>query len=280
MNRDDFLGMRRGITISTLTDNDIQAMHPVNQRNGNTRRALLMLHGFSSTPAVFRYLLPAFNHYDAIIVPTLPGHGISLDEFAGMKAKDLLSFTETLCSNLLNEFESLDVMGLSLGGLLACHLANHFALHHLYLLAPALDLHLAINQALALAKSCHALGFRTIRAVAGNLYTSNSYEIAFRQLPLTTIIELLTLIKQFNFSLPTCPVDVFLGRHDEVVASSHVADRFEHSSQATIHWLEQSAHVLPLDGDIDAIIQCVNNHNTSLAIPAQNGCPREGTTIG
>lgn len=89
-----------------------------------------------------------------------------------------------------------------LGGLLACHLASRFSLNHLYLLAPAPDLHLAINQALTVAKCCHALGFHAIRSVAGNLYTSNAYEIAFRQLPLTTIIELLTLINQFDFSLP------------------------------------------------------------------------------
>lgn len=257
MNRDDFLCMRRGITISTLTPDDMPYMLPVNRRNGNTQHALLMLHGFSSTPAVYRYLLPAFDHYDAIIVPTLPAHGNNLDDFAQMKGEELLSFSETLCAELLTEFEHVDVMGLSLGGLLACHLASRFSLNHLYLLAPALDLHLAINQALTVAKCCHALGFHAIRSVAGNLYTSNAYEIAFRQLPLTTIIELLTLINQFNFSLPKCPVDLFLGRHDDVVASAHVARRFEHSHQATIHWLEQSAHVLPLDGDIDQIIQCV-----------------------
>lgn len=81
MNKDDFLCMRRGITISTLTPDDMPYMLPVNQRNGNTQHALLMLHGFSSTPAVYRYLLPAFDHYDAIIVPTLPAHGNNCNLF-------------------------------------------------------------------------------------------------------------------------------------------------------------------------------------------------------
>lgn len=58
-------------------------------------------------------------------------------------------------------------------------------------------------------------------------------------------------------------MDLFLGRHDDVVASAHVARRFENFyHQATIHWLEQSAHVLPLDGDIDQIIQCVRHNNS------------------
>ncbi|MDP1604577.1 MAG: alpha/beta fold hydrolase [Legionella sp.] len=260
MNLDDFRCMRRGVHLSVVNSADAKLLAPVNQRNGKNKRALLLLHGFSSTPAVFRHLLASFSDYDAIVIPALPGHAESLDAFAEMKRADLVSYVEKICADLIQEFEQVDVMGLSLGGVLAYHLSTRFPLNHLYLLAPAFDLHLAIPKAIKLARFCKWLGFSQLYSVAGNLYTSHSGEIAYRLLPLTSIIELLSLIGEFEFTPPSCPTDVFLGSHDEVVASPYVAERFINCSNATIHWLENSAHVIPLDGDLDAIINCVKKN--------------------
>jgi carboxylesterase len=262
MNLDDFRCMRRGVQLSVVNDMDAKLLAPVNQRNGKKHNALLLLHGFSSTPAVFRHLLDGLTGYDAVIIPALPGHAENLDAFAEMKAADLLSFVEKICADLIQEFEQVDLMGLSLGGVLAYHLSTRFTLNHLYLLAPAFDLHLAIPKAIRLAQLCRKLGFSKIRSVAGNLYTSHSCEIAYRLLPLTSIIELLNLIKTLEFTPPSCPTDLFLGSHDEVVASQHVAARFANSSNTSVHWLENSAHVIPLDGDIEALIDCIKKNQS------------------
>ncbi|MFC7782452.1 alpha/beta hydrolase [Legionella taurinensis] len=260
MNLNDFRCMRRGVQVSTLRRRDADLLRPFKREGKEKNHALLLLHGFSSSPAVFRNLLGAFAGYDAVVAPVLPGHSENLNAFAEVKASDWLASVEDVCATLVAEFQQVDIMGLSLGGLLACHLSSRFPLNHLYLLAPALDLQLALPGSLKLARILYQLGFRQLRSAAGNLFTTDHCEIAYRQLPLTTIIEILTLVKQFEFKPPTCPTDVFLGCYDEVVASRRVAARFAGCDNVTIHWLAKSAHVLPLDGDIAEIIQCVNQN--------------------
>jgi len=257
MNLDDFRCMRRGRHLSTIPAANADLLEGVDRRNGKKHKALLMLHGFGSTPAVFRYMTPHIHGYDALVIPALPGHTVDLQDFSAMKGDELKRFVEQICADLCQEFEQVDVLGLSMGGVLACHLSQLFPLHHLYLLSPAIDIHVALNQSIKLAQALLKLGFRNIRSIGGNLFTSKHCEIAFRLLPLTTVIELLTLIKTFNFVAPNCPTDVFLGCHDEVVSSHCVSARFANRDNINIHWLKNSAHVLPLDGDLDVILDCM-----------------------
>lgn len=261
MNIDAFRHIRRGIPISTLAPREQSLLAPVNLRNGKTERALLLLHGFSSSPAVFRLLFPQLIPcYDAIVCPVLPGHAQDLAIFAEAKAQDWLNQATESCGQLSREFRRVDVLGLSLGGLLACHLSHQFPLAHLYLLAPALDLQLKLNKTLNLAKIMVSLGFSQIRSAAGNLYTDKTSEIAYRTLPISVIIEMLSFVKQFQFVPPACPTDLFLGCYDEVVDCARVALRFAEKTNVSLHWLENSAHILPLDGDYEQIIACIKQN--------------------
>ena len=259
MNIDDFRFMRRGKVIQTLSHQEASVLGPIDIRRPGNDRALLLLHGFSSSPAVFRELLPQLPPYNAIICPTLPGHGESIAAFKAVKACDWLTASEEACLRLMNDYQRVDVMGISLGGLLACHLSQRFALNHLYLLAPALVLQLNIPLALKLAQALNWLSFNTLRNRAGNLCSQTHSELAYRQLPIPTIIEILTLINEFPFKEPQMPTDLFLGSFDEVVDSEQVAKRFFNAPQCNIHWLQNSAHVLPLDNDVNAIIDCMNH---------------------
>lgn len=260
MNLDDFRCMRRGIHLAVLNPEEANLVKPLQISNGKKNSVLLLLHGYSSTPAVFRELIPSLVGYDMILCPALPAHGKSIEAFATMKASDLLEYVKNLTASLINDFDNVDILGLSLGGLLACYLGSQFKIRHLYLLAPALDLNLNIPFNLKLAQFLKRVGFTKLRSAAGNLYSQKACEIAYRQLPITSIIELFGLIQNFEFIAPTCPTDLFLGRHDEVVNCEAIAARFANNPNTTIHWLDNSAHVLPLDGDIEAIIQSIREH--------------------
>ena len=264
MNLDDFRYMWRGKVLHTLDNQHANLLNPIDIRGPGDDRALLLLHGFSSSPAVYRHLLPALPTYDAILCPTLPGHGESIAAFTTVKASDWLSTAELACNTLVNHYQNVDVMGLSLGGLLACHLSQRFDLHHLYLLAPALALRLNLTTALTSARVLRWLGFHYLRNRAGNLCSHLYSELAYRQLPLAAIIEILTLVNQFKFVPPRCPTDLFLGCFDEVVDSTLVEKHFMNLTNCTIHWLPKSAHVLPLDSDADTIISCLH-HNLGIA---------------
>ena len=258
MNIDDFRYMWRGKHLNLLTTQQAHLLDPVSIRGSGTEHALLLLHGFSSSPAVYRQIIPALtDSYDAVICPRLPGHGESIGAFSKAKASDWVTAAEESCDALTKEYQHVSVVGLSLGGVLACHLSQHFALHHLFLLAPAIALQLKPSLALKLAHVLQWLGCKYVRNRAGNLYSELYSELAYRKLPIITVIEILTLINNFHFVPPSCPTDLFLGRFDEVVNANLVEKSFLNIPNITIHWLANSAHVLPLDGDIDMITACL-----------------------
>ena len=259
MKLDDFRYMHRGKIIATLTPADVGLLAPIECEGIGHDRALLLLHGFTSSPAVYRRLIPSLTMYDTLVCPVIPGHGESIAAFSVARAEDWLMCAERACEQLMGTYQKVDVMGLSLGGVLACHLSQRFRLNHLYLLAPALAIHGNIPLLLFAARVMSALGLRRIRNCAGNIYTEGHAELTYRQVPVSSLIEILSLIKTFQFVKPTCPVDLFLGRYDEVVNTSTVAAYFADLPNAHIHWLENSAHVLPLDGDVDEIVECVRS---------------------
>jgi len=259
MKLDDFRHMRHGLQLEALNDNDLKFLRPVHYSSEAKNRALLMFHGFSSTPAVFRYMLPHILHYDAIYCPPLPGHMESIEAFSRVKALDWVDAAEQHCNQLLQQYKKVDVLGLSLGGLLAYFVGGRFPVNHLYLLAPALKLHLSIQFALKFSRLCRFLGFCEIRNAAGTLMHHEHTEIAYRRLPIDTIREILILIHEMEPVSLQCPTDVFLGRHDVVVDSNKVFSIFENMPNTTIHWLNHSSHVLALDNDLQEIIHCINS---------------------
>ncbi|MDP3562476.1 MAG: alpha/beta fold hydrolase [Legionellaceae bacterium] len=260
MNINDFNFMWRGKVVRPLDQNEISLLSPIDINRKESGRALLLLHGFASSPAIYRELLPTFTMYDAIVCPVLAGHADSIDAFAKSTANDWLETVIHAGQLLAKRYETVDVMGLSLGGLLACKLSEYMTINHLYLLAPALVLCGPTRVLLTCAQVLRKLGLKRITNHAGNFHIKGHAELTYRQLPLKAIIEILTYVSTNQFKLPRCPTDLFLGRYDEVVDSSAVARLFANDLNTKIHWLNNSAHILPLDGDIEAIVDCVKRN--------------------
>lgn len=262
LNKFDFYHMHQGTHLRALEDGELDLLKPVSyKRTEQKANALLLLHGFSSSPAVYRFMLPELKkHYDAVFVPALPGHAQSIEAFSKVRSEDWLQAVHEQFALISKEYQQVDVMGLSLGGLLACYLSQHFKIHHLYLLAPALYLRLWVKFAANLAKGLEHLGFTQLRNRAGNIVNTQHSEIAYRRLPISTIHEILSLIRDFQFKELNCPTDLFLGSHDLVVNSHAVSRLFSQKDNVDIHWLRDSAHVLPLDNNVaDILKQVIKN---------------------
>ncbi len=258
INMNDFRYLWRGKTMQTPAQASVLAT--IDQRGPGKEHALLLLHGFSSSPAVYRELMLGLPAYDAIICPTLPGHGESIAAFTRSKANDWLSCAEQNCESLVNNYHKVDVLGLSLGGLLACHVSQRFHLNHLYLLAPALAVQFNLTLAFITARVLRGLGLKSLRNRGGSLRSPRHSELAYRQLPIPAIIEMLTLIDTFQFTPPQCETDLFLGCYDDVIDSNSVATYFMNTPHCKIHFLPESAHVLPLDNNLESILTCIQNH--------------------
>ncbi|WP_367606920.1 alpha/beta hydrolase [Legionella sp. W05-934-2] len=255
----DFRWFFQGQAIHPAKATDERLVRTVDIDNGNQSKALLMIHGYSSTPAVFRHLYPYLTNYDRIIIPRLPGHGRSIASFANSNASEWIASAEAYALDLLSQYKQVDIMGLSLGGLIATMLSQRLPFNHAYLLAPALNLTVNITYSLAFSKLMDFIGFHQYRAAAGSLHQKQHLELAYRRLPMNTVKEILNLINHYEHHPLQCPADLLLGVHDKVVQSDDVAQRFHQDNKTTIHWLENSGHVLPLDGDLAYIIDLVNS---------------------
>jgi carboxylesterase len=259
----DFNWMHNGKHRGIPNTNDSKALDSFQKEQSNeSNSALLLLHGFSSSPAVFRLFYPELKHYQYIYAPLLKGHGKSIHDFSLAKARDWIGEVELTLTKLCKKYKKVDVLGLSMGGLIAAHLVDHFPIRHLYLLAPALALHHPIHRLKNIANFSSFLGFSTIRNQGGNLCNQEAFELVFRQLPITTILEILKLIENYQHKNWATPTTLFLGQHDKVVNSMKVAEILRTLPRLKTYFLEQSAHFLTIDNDNKFILDTINQtHN-------------------
>ncbi len=258
MELSDFAFFHQGKIVKLLSPQEAHYLAAIDQIvTPQQDHALLLLHGFASSPAVYREMLPLITGYDRIVCPILPGHAQSIRAFSQCTAQQWRDTTHNACAKLMADYAKVSVVGLSLGGSLALELSQTFCLHHLYLLAPALKLYYPAYLACLAAQGLRSVGWKTMANHAGDIFSDQFQELVYQRLPISAIIEVLSFIHTPTITQPNCPTDLFLGRHDKVIDVHAVAQRY--AKQAVqIHWLEQSAHVLPLDTDRGVLLQAIN----------------------
>ena len=93
---------------------------------GDGPRAALLIHGFASTPPELRRLgdVLAANGFRCQ-APVLPGHGTTPHDLERTRWQDWAACVETAFDDLAAETDDVMVVGQSMGGTLALHLAAH-----------------------------------------------------------------------------------------------------------------------------------------------------------
>lgn len=254
----DFVFMHQGKIIKSLDEKEAHFLSPIDEVvSSEHNHALLLLHGFASSPAVFRAILPKIRGYDRIVCPVLPGHASSIEEFAECTAHDWRHAAQVNCAKLVDTYEKVSIVGLSLGGSLALELSQTFQIQHLYLLAPALKLYYPLWLRRLCAQFIKAIGWKTWPNQGGDIFSPDYQELTYRRLPISTILEIYHFIQSQFPIQPNCSTDLFLGTYDKVVDVQHVAQYYANQTNVKIHWLRSSAHILPLDGDREELIRCI-----------------------
>lgn len=98
----------------------------------------LLIHGFTGSPyevAPLEEFLRSRTDWE-IAVPTLPGHGETL-ELRGVKHMEWLLHAEEALKDLLDTCEEVYVIGFSMGGLIASYLSVKYDINKLVLLSAA-----------------------------------------------------------------------------------------------------------------------------------------------
>ncbi|MGZ6127818.1 MAG: alpha/beta hydrolase [Vulcanimicrobiaceae bacterium] len=109
-----------------------------------TARAALLLHGLSASPTQFGAIAESlFKRGYNVLVPRLPRHGYSdrmSDALAQMTAEGLTTVAAESLAIAHGLGEHVTVVGFSLGGLLAAHLAQHEPVDSVVAVAPFLGI--------------------------------------------------------------------------------------------------------------------------------------------
>ena len=104
---------------------------------GILMKAVLLLHGFLTDSDDFKNIFPGLeSRYDYVCKLTFPGHGVN-EDYIDFEVDNTFSCMLNAFDELKDKYETIDVIGFSMGGALATYLSNVREFNKLVLLAPA-----------------------------------------------------------------------------------------------------------------------------------------------
>jgi carboxylesterase len=107
---------------------------------GTNGKVVLLLHGYTGSPHDMSFLGHKLNKEGySVFIPRLPGHGTNETDFLNSSWKDWLRTCVESYINLKNDYESVYIVGLSMGGLLTLLVASKFNPEKIVLAAPAIE---------------------------------------------------------------------------------------------------------------------------------------------
>lgn len=215
---------------------------------------LLMLHGFSGSPASLRPMGGWFAEQGLTVVGIrLPGHGTSLRDFARHPWPEWYEAVEAALDDLRGRCARVVVVAQSFGAALAVHLAaEHPAdVDGLALLSPYLfDPRLLIVPVARLVK-------RRSKAVGDDIAKPGVTELAYPEVPVAAIVTMAAFLKVARRDLPRvrAPAPVFRPGRDHTIPRSNPRRVLEALGSSAKELVEcpRSYHVISLDHDAPAV---------------------------
>lgn len=109
---------------------------------GTNNKAVLVIHGYTGYPGEYYEISELLNKEGyTVSLPLLPGHGRNRDSFKKTNWKDWLECIKKEYRKLEETYETVSLVGLSMGGVLSIILASQFNPERIALLAPAMAVH-------------------------------------------------------------------------------------------------------------------------------------------
>jgi carboxylesterase len=230
--------------------------HAAPFRAGGGPTGVLLLHGFTGSPASLR---PWGEHLAVegftASVPRLPGHGTTWQELNGTQWQDWYAEASRSLDELLECCDEVFVAGLSMGGCLALRLAEERAddVAGLILVNPSVASADKRLVALPLLKRV----VPAIKAIGNDIKKPGMDEYGYDRTPLRALDSLRGLWKVTRDELPkvTAPLLMFRSVEDHVVEplSGQIITQRVSARDVTERVLDDSYHVATLDNDAKSI---------------------------
>ncbi|GEN33682.1 alpha/beta hydrolase [Aneurinibacillus danicus] len=216
---------------------------------------VLVQHGFTGTPQSMRFLGESLAEAGFTVYgPRLKGHGTHYEDMEMTTYEDWIASAEEGYRKLQNSCRQVFVVGLSMGGTIALHLAQQH---------PEIGGIMLINAAIRV-ENFEALRNETARyldAIGSDIKAPGVAELAYDKTPVASVKEFLIFkdLVASRLSSVTCPALVLVSREDHVVPPADSNYILEHigSQLKEKVVLENSYHVATLDNDKELIArQC------------------------
>lgn len=232
-----------------------EAVSPLRIDGDAARPAVLLIHGFTGSPASLKPLAEQIAAAGlSVSVPRLPGHGGDWRDVDRSSWREWLGCALDEFDRLAAEHPAVVVLGLSMGGGLALRLAELRSPERIVLVNPALR----IDSPFAPLLGVLAPLLRSLPAIGGDIAKPGEDEWACDRTPLRAAHSMSRGLGETESQLwaVDCPVDLLISGSDAVVGPWSVrrirtaipADRL------TVASLRRSRHVATLDYDADIIL--------------------------
>lgn len=229
------------------------------------RHGVLLLHGFGDTPQTLEYLA-AFMHTQGwgVRAPLLPGHGRTLHAFATSRATEWVDVARKELDRLRARYETVAIVGQSMGGSLATILASEVSdVQALVLLAPylsmptrlrwAANVHYPLGVVLPFLRGGGERSIRDPAELARNLaYGFTTPRLVFE---LSRIVDLARTAAA-SVRVPTL---VIQSRQDHRIPPEAAARAFDLFTvrERRLMWTEGNGHIIAVDYGRDAVFAAV-----------------------
>ncbi|MDR2657417.1 MAG: alpha/beta fold hydrolase [Oscillospiraceae bacterium] len=227
---------------------------------GDGSIAVLLIHGFTGSPAHMRPLGEALRDAGYTVRGILlPGHAETVAAMGRTDWTEWLGASEKALKTLLETHDKVVVGGLSMGGLIACRLAEQYPAAGLLCYAPALKFKRRINNLAPIVKHLFPYMAWGTNERLTNPGFMKEYNIGYFGLPVAKVEDLMKIQKATipELNKITCPTLVVQSKFDEQVHRS-VPDMLINgisSKTREVMWLTQSPHVCTIGADHDEVFE-------------------------
>lgn len=214
----------------------------------------LIIHGYTGSPSEVGPLATYLEEKTDwnIKVPTLPGHGVEL-ALDDASYEEWLSKAEEALQQLKAKYDSVYLIGFSMGGMIASYLAATYEVDKLVLLATAGKYFSFRQMTLNVAEIIKD-------GVKGELHKNRlyvNYKNKANDVPLQANIEFLKLVRQTKKHLKDIqtPVLIAHGLQDQVIPpeTAEYLDKEIPAKEKQVVLFEQSDHLICLGNDKDIL---------------------------
>jgi carboxylesterase len=212
-----------------------------------TGKACLLLHGFTGGPYEVQPLAQALESAGWYCrVPVLPGHDPSLQNLKGATCEDWLQAACTEAEQMVDQYGSFDLVGFSMGGMLAVHLAARYPVKRLALLGAA---------------AIYVSPGRLVRDWIDNRSVKNgAARHKLKQTPVSAALEFMRLVHRVRGDLGrvASPALVVQGLRDPIVhpvSARYISKRLQVETRTV--YFPKSKHLLCLDEEAEQVIGTV-----------------------